>query len=291
MTSLGRAFIAALGAVAVAGSLAFGATSQEASGWSQGHRSRVRLIDGGPARDREGRMAGIEIGLDPGFKTYWRNPGDSGLPPAFDWSGSSNVAAVEVLWPAPARFEDASGVSYGYSGSVVLPVRITARDAREAVGLRLRLDYGVCKEICIPAQAELEMSIRPDGSGAFEPQVAAALARVPTPKPIGTEGELAILGVEPVATGDKPALSVTMRGPPKASLFVEAPDGWFLLARQDGDPAPLPQAEARASRNVLVDILERPRDAKGAIELRFTLASGDRAIETVASLDSARLPR
>ena len=236
-------------------------------------------------------MVGVEIGLDPGFKTYWRNPGESGLPPSFDWSGSNNVAAVEVLWPAPARFEDASGVSYGYSGSIVLPVRVATRDARQAIELRLRLEYGVCKEICIPAQAELGVTIRPDASSAFEASVAAALARVPKPRPLGTEGELAILRVEPIITGAKPALSVTLRGPAKTSLFVEAPEGWFLMARESANSAQHTVAEPLPSRTIHVDILERPRDATGPIELRLTLAAGDQAIETLASLDSARLPR
>ena len=64
------------------------------------------------------RLAAVEIALDRGFKTYWRHPGEAGLPPAFDWSGSANLAAVEVLWPAPRRFQDAGGVSYGYEGGV-----------------------------------------------------------------------------------------------------------------------------------------------------------------------------
>ena len=90
----------------------------------------ARLIAGG--QQGGSWLAGIEITLDPGFKTYWRNPGDSGLPPRFDWSGSENVAGVDVRWPAPERHEDAAGVAYVYGDEVVLPVLRRGRGSGEA---------------------------------------------------------------------------------------------------------------------------------------------------------------
>src|SRR5690349_11425297 len=63
---------------------------------AQGFHSQVRLLSGG--KQGEGWLSGIEIKLDQGFKTYWRNPGESGLPPSFDWSASENVEKVEVQW-------------------------------------------------------------------------------------------------------------------------------------------------------------------------------------------------
>ena len=85
-----------------------GAVAAQASGWDEGFHSRARLVSGGTDQGR--MLAGIEIVLDPGFKTYWRNPGESGLPPRFDWSGQHECAAVELKWPAPHRTEDAAGV-------------------------------------------------------------------------------------------------------------------------------------------------------------------------------------
>src|SRR3954465_8485498 len=93
--------------------LAAAAVAGEASPWIQGHHSRARLVAGGA--DGAARLAAVESVLGRGFNTYWRNPGESGLPQAFDWSASENVAMAEVLWPAPTRFEDAGGVSYGYA--------------------------------------------------------------------------------------------------------------------------------------------------------------------------------
>jgi DsbC/DsbD-like thiol-disulfide interchange protein len=257
-----------------------GAGAQEASPWADGHRSRVRLVAG--SADGESRLAGIEIVLDHGFKTYWRNPGESGLPPVFDWSKSRNVAGVEVLWPVPSRFEDAAGVTYGYQGSVVFPVRVRPLKEHEPVGLALRLDYGVCKDICIPAQAELSLDLPRDTSGAHQLLVKRALARVPTPKPLSAEGDLSVVSVEPKHQGGEAKLLVVVRTPEGASpsLFVEGPENWFLASGRMAAPGAF-----------VVDVLERPRDAKGPVTLRFTLAAGDKAVETTTRLDAERLAR
>jgi DsbC/DsbD-like thiol-disulfide interchange protein len=261
--------------------------AQDASPWIEGHRSRVRLLAGGP----EGaiQLAGVEIGLDPGFKTYWRNPGESGLPPAFDWSRSSNVGTVEVLWPAPSRSEDAGGVSYGYHGQVLFPVRVRPQDPAKPVSLGLKIDYGVCKDICIPAQAELSLALPASPPPSARAAVEAALARVPKPQPLGAEGDLAVVGLMPTASAGTPRLAVKVRAPAGSnpSLFVEAPDNWFLLPA----PQPFQTGPEAATKTFLVDVLERPRDAAGPVDLRFTLVAGDKAIETPMSLDAARLER
>ena len=264
-----------------------GSHAQEASPWSEGHRSRVRLVAGGS----EGpvRLAGVEIALDAGFKTYWRNPGESGLPPAFDWSKSTNVGAVEVLWPAPSRSEDAGGVSYGYHGRVLFPVRVRPRDPTKPINLGLKIDYGVCKDICIPAQAELSLGLPAIASPGARAAMKAALARVPKPQPLNADADLAVLAAEPASFDGKPRLAVKVRAPSDGnpSLFVEAPENWFLLAA----PQPSQISPGAPTKTFLVDVLERPRNAAGPIDLRFTLVAGDKAIETSTSLDAALLER
>ena len=197
-------FPAMLATCIVAGGTAVAAAG--ASPWVEGHRSRVRLVAGAP--DGGERWAGVQIALDPGFKTYWRHPGESGVPPTFDWSRSVNVAAVELLWPAPARFEDDGGVSYGYAGGVVFPLRVRPRDPGESVRLGLRIDYGVCKEICIPASADMSLELPGRGDPPFSGLIREARARVPEPRPLGAPGDLSILAVAPVTDGGKPQIAV-----------------------------------------------------------------------------------
>jgi DsbC/DsbD-like thiol-disulfide interchange protein len=264
------------------------ATAWDVSAWSEGHRSRVRLVAGGT--DGGHPLAGVEIALDPGFKTYWRNPGESGLPPSFDWSKSTNVEAVEVMWPAPARLEDAAGVSYGYLRQVVFPVRVRRREPRKAVTLALTIHYGVCKEICIPAQAELSLTLPKHGAPPAQAVIEQALAWVPRQQPAGASGDLSLVGAEPTMVDGKPSLRVSVRAPTgsRPRLFAEAPDDWFLL------PAAAPIAIGTgpdAEQAFLVEILDRPRDTTGPVELRFTVVTDAKAIETPVRLDAAQLPR
>ena len=119
------------------------AASPGESPWVGETFSKVRLVSGSVAGMSDGQMiAGVQIRLEPGWKTYWRMPGDFGVPPTFDWSGSKNLRSAEVLYPAPHRFTDASGTAIGYEDEVVFPVMVTperlGRAGRAQAQCRLR---------------------------------------------------------------------------------------------------------------------------------------------------------
>ncbi|MBM6578910.1 hypothetical protein ILT44_01850 [Microvirga sp. BT689] len=244
---------------------------------NQGFYSRARLIAGG--EQGEHWLAGIEITLDQGFKTYWRTPGDSGLPPRFDWSGSENVAGAEIRWPAPKRHEDAAGVAYVYGKKAVLPVIVKAKDPAKPIRLVLVLEYGVCKDICIPAHADLTLDLT--GAASERKAIEAALAKVPAPQALGDQADVSVLSIAPLAQ-DKPAFSVTVRAPSgaKPALFAEGPENWFLSTSHPDD-----------SNRFTVTVEEKPKDASGSVPLRLTLVAGDKAIETEVSLDANGTPR
>src|SRR5690348_17144494 len=104
------------------------ACAQDASPWQRDGHSALRLLAG--SRSGTVLLGGVALQLQPGWKTYWRSPGDSGVPPRFDFSKSDNVEAVTVLWPAPLMFDDgAGGHSMGYHDKVVLPLRIVVKNA------------------------------------------------------------------------------------------------------------------------------------------------------------------
>src|SRR5205085_7245804 len=103
--------------------------------------------------------AGVELKLATGWKTYWRYPGDSGVPPRFDFARSENVKSVTVKWPAPQRFSDESGVSIGYKDQVVFPLEVVPQDAAKTTVLRLDLDYAICEKLCMPATAKAELAL------------------------------------------------------------------------------------------------------------------------------------
>lgn len=239
--------------------------------------AEVRLLAG---EVRGGVLeAGIEIRLDPGWKTYWRYPGDSGTPPHLEWDGSRNLApsdAVQVLFPAPQRFSDGGGgFSIGYKGRVLLPVRVALADAAKSTHLNLALDFAVCEALCVPAHVRLALEVPPGGGGPV-PVLAAAQAAVPVPVALGAPGPLGVDSVR-VDTGQTPPMVVvTVRGGPDADLFVEGPDDAWAL--------PLPEREGAAGTfRFPIDGLPANATWHNA-RIRLTLTQGDKAVQAEAVL-------
>src|SRR6476620_775646 len=185
---------AGFAAAVVASSAMLPARAQDSSPWQQDRHSAVRLLAG--SRSGAVLLGGIAIQLQPGWHTYWRSPGDSGVPPRFDFSKSDNVEAVAVLYPAPQKFDDgAGGISRGYTHKVVLPLRITAKDANKPVTLRAEINYAVCEKICIPVDANAELAFASVAS-TEDGNLSEALNSVPKPANIGDPNPLTIRDVK-----------------------------------------------------------------------------------------------
>ena len=216
------------------------ATSSE---WGGHKTGRARLVSGMlPADTVPGGplYAGIHIKLEDGWKTYWRQPGDSGVPPQIDWAGSVNLAEARVLYPVPRRLPEAGMISLGYNREVVLPVAITAQDPTKPVELKLAFAYGVCKDICIPVEARLSLSIAPDAAAGEAGLIGAYLARVPLASGAGRPS-LASFAAE--LTGPAPRLvieAVFPKGSDGADALIEVPGG---------ELAPLPVITERRGRD------------------------------------------
>src|SRR4029078_13028727 len=152
-----------------------------ASPWVELNNARARLVAGPPvAKAAKSHLAGVEIALAEGWKTYWRMPGDAGVPPNFDWSGSTNVGSLQVLYPAPMRMSEPGAETVGYKVSVLFPVEIVPKDPSRPVNVVLVMEFGVCREICIPAEAKFTLTLPATGmTGSPSPARLAALERVP----------------------------------------------------------------------------------------------------------------
>jgi DsbC/DsbD-like thiol-disulfide interchange protein len=252
------------------------AQAADASPWDKGMSSAVRLIAASMVQNGGGEptfRAGIEIRLDAGWKTYWRYPGDSGVPPRFDFAGSENVRAILVKWPAPHRFSDDGGQSIGYKDHVVLPLSIVPRDAKRPVRLRLDLDYAICAKLCVPAQAKAELTLG-GARTAHEHTVLAAEARVPKRSAIGESSPLAISAARR-ETPSRVVVDVRAPGEAKVDLFAEGPTPSWAL--------PLPDAVAGAPAGLkrfsfALDGLPSGAAPDGAV-LTLTAVAGDAAIE------------
>jgi DsbC/DsbD-like thiol-disulfide interchange protein len=257
------------------------ALAADSSAWDRDARAGIRLIAGNPGPDGAMR-AGVEFNLAPGWKTYWRYPGDSGVPPRFDFEHSDNVKSVAVLWPAPHRLNDESGFTIGYKERVVFPLRIEPRDKAKPVVLRLKLDYAVCEKLCVPAEGKAELPLSGTPSQ-FDPSITAAEAAVPKPTALNSGGDFAIRAVhrDPSSKPEKIFVDVALPADAKVDLFAEGPTASWALPL----PMPVSGAPARQQRFVFAaEGLPTGAQAQGA-ELTLTATTGKQAIEVKAKLD------
>jgi len=260
-------------------SLAIEACAQDASPWRRDGHSAVRLLAG--SRSGAVLLGGIAFQLQPGWKTYWRTPGDSGVPPRFDFSRSENIEAVTVLWPAPMKFDDgAGGSSLGYHDQVVLPLRIVAKNTDKPVTLRAAVNYAVCDKLCVPVEADVELAFTSVAS-TEDSALFAALDTVPKPANVGDPNPLTIRDVK---RDGKSAVLVDVVAPPEAgniSLFVEGPTpDWALPV-----PKLLEHSPPGVKRFTFeLDGLPPDTNPEGAA-LKLTLVSGDRSYEFNINLE------
>lgn len=236
-------------------------------------RAQARLLAGSATPDG-GRLAGLWIGLAPGWKTYWRAPGEAGIPPRFDWSGSENLADAAIEWPAPHAFDSFGMTTLGYVGEVVFPLTLRPVDPSRPIAVRLSVEYGVCSDICVPERAELALTIQPGQAPGDAARIAAARAAAPIPAAtVGAEASCALRGggserVFEAAIAMPHALGAT------PVLAVEGPEGvWFsgVDARLGETPS---QVVATAQAYV-----EDPSAWIGRDAMRLTLVGPDSAIE------------
>ena len=259
------------------------ARAQDASDWDVQSHAASRLIAGATIKTGDAAFlrAGVELKLDPGWKTYWRDPGDSGVPPSLDFSGSTNVKSVTVLWPAPERFPDgAGGNSIGYTGRVILPLRVAPENAGKQSSLQLKLGYAVCGTLCVPVESNLKLAL--SGDGAEESTLEKAEVRVPRRVPLGSGQGLAVVAVhrEPGDAHDRVVVDVAAPEGVAVDLFVEGPTpDWSL-------PLPELSGEAGPMRHFSFDLDGLPPDAHAdGATLTFTAVTPDDAIEVSAHLD------
>lgn len=141
--------------------------------------ARLTVLPGWTRADGS-RVAGLQIDLEDGWKTYWRAPGDAGIPPQFDLSDSDNLAVISPQWPTPDVFTQNGMTSVGYESSLILPVILTPQSPGQAIRLQGRLMIGVCKDVCVPAELPMSLDLPADHS-TRDTRISSAMADQPMP--------------------------------------------------------------------------------------------------------------
>ena len=178
--------------------------------------ARLLVASNGVREGASELSAGFEVVLAPGWKTYWRSPGTVGLPPQLDWSGSENVADVELMYPAPQRFEAFGITNAGYEREVVYPLRVKLERPGEPARLLASATILVCEKVCIPEVFDLSVAV-PKGGG-VDRVAAARIAAFAARVPVETEA----IAVRAAGFADG-AFTATLEGPVAMirDVFVE----------------------------------------------------------------------
>jgi DsbC/DsbD-like thiol-disulfide interchange protein len=278
--------LCATSALLVAGT-SFACAGDDASRWDGDARSAVRLIAGAPAAAGSAAAnaplrAGVEVRLKSGWHTYWRYPGDAGVPPRFDFTGSQNVKSVDVFYPAPQPIREQGLIAIGYAGDVVWPLAVVPLDRAKPVTLRLKLEYAICEKLCVPAQGKAELALT-GAPSSRAPALAEAEARVPRKLTLGEGAPLAVKSIRKEAGTARPRIVVDVAAPAGSAvaLFAEGPTSdWSLPVPTPVDGAPT------GLQRFAFDLDGVPPGAKvQGVPITLTAVAGNSAIEVVARLD------
>ena len=263
-----------------------------ASAWQDGEKADVRLISATTAvGELETLRLGLEVALEPGWKTYWRSPGDAGIPPHLVWEGSDNVDTIDFQYPAPVRFDYYGLDTFGYEDRVVYPIEITPAVAGQAVDLTAQVNLLICDDVCIPHTMNVDLTL--PGGPAGPSDHANLLDQFSNLVP----GDGSLTGLNLVSTSlsgpaETPTLQVAfaadepfvapdllVEGPdtvlfhrPEAEFNADGTEVTFLVSAEDafGEPVPVDVT----SEPLVVTLVDGARAMEASITPQFGASGG-----------------
>lgn len=225
--------------------------------------------------ERGTHIAALQIDLAPGWKTYWRSPGEAGIPPRFSWSGSRNLGAADVSWPVPGVFVQNGLRSVGYGDRIILPIEFAPQRPGETISLRGQIDIGVCKDVCIPTTLDISASL-PPRAAVIDPRIRAALANRPmSAAEAGVASRTCV--IEPISDGVRLTARFTMPSLGRAEMaIVEFADKsvWVATAETSRDGPVLTTVTDLVPTQGSSLMVQRS-------DLRFTILAGEAAVDIV----------
>lgn len=236
------------------------------SDWVETEGGAVRLVTTGmPGAD--GKFTGmLDIVLKPGWKTYWRDPGDAGVPPSLDVSRSANIAGAELSFPAPSRHDEGDFTWAGYASPVAFPVIFTAKDPTQPATLDADVFLGICQTICIPVKAEFHLDPAEDAANPDDAEaVKAALAALPSPA--SPEFGATVTG----RSGTSLTIAAKVPGDPSTADIFLASDGTFSFGT--------PKRSVKNGRVEFSVEIDGPDAMPAGTAIFYTLVSGAAATD------------
>jgi DsbC/DsbD-like thiol-disulfide interchange protein len=244
-----------------------------ATDWIEEEGARIRLIAAEPALGDTEIRAALQIELKDGWKTYWRDPGDAGVPPQISVTGE-NISGFELSYPAPDRFDDGKSVWAGYKHMVAFPLVLKVSADHAQYALEAKSFLGICQDICVPVQSEFSLEV-PQAKASTEDQalVASFFDALPAP----ATPEFGMVKLERAGEG----VQIEMNAPADAGaveLFLAA-DGYMF-----GPPKAV--SDAGTARRLASKIIFAPKQT-GAAEVFYTIKSAKGAVSGTAALPAS----
>ena len=262
----------------VGGFLNIPTASALTSPWVEAYGGKFRLVSTGETTPDGAKLAGLEFDLEPGWKTYWRYPGEAGIPPKLDFSGSTGLRDLEVLYPAPKRFHDGYSDSIVYNDHVILPIKIWPESDRAVVNLDLSLFVGFCEQVCVPVDGSVQLVIPAAAirNRAVIEAVELAMNDLPTKADVAS---LFVESLTPVVHSEHPYADVVVSAQDQIKsidLFAEGPGTQYI---------PVPKLVAINGGKATFR-LDLGRLQEGPAQIRLTIVNGDTAIEREITIDA-----
>ncbi len=218
-------------------------------------------------------MAALRIRLKPGWKTYWRAPGDAGIPPQFDWSGSKNIKSVEMMWPRPEVATLGGMRSIVYHNEVIIPLEFTPEAVEKPIEMKAQVTLGVCRDICVPISLQFNVDLSPDETSP-DPEIRQALAAQPETAQKAGVGAVTCQ-IEPIKDGLRVTATIDIPSTGgEETAVLEAPDQSIWVG----------QAETVRKGGTLIARAEMVPPSNAPFELdsakvRITVLGSDRAVD------------
>ncbi|MBY4609873.1 cytochrome C biogenesis protein [Rhizobium sp. 9T] len=271
-----RLFMAAISLVAAFAP--FCSAQAEMSAWAEAEGGRMRLVALAP--DAGGKIrAGLQIEPKAGWITYWREPGSSGIPPHVTIAPKSGVALDAIGYPVPKHFFKGGIEDIAYDAPVTLPLSLTA-SGKGPVAIDATVFIGICKDICIPFQANLAVKLGPAKQSQPEEEAILAAADAALPKPPSADFKVAAHAM----SSDRKALSLTLTLPGGGSggapdIIVTGPSGYAFTKQVGGK-----RDGAAFKTDIAIGKLPKDYDLSGK-RWSVLVIDGDKAMETTLAFD------
>lgn len=270
-TTTRRLFIAA--SLLAATVVAPVAARAETTDWATNEGGRMRIVALAP--DARGTVRGaLQIEPKAGWITYWREPGDAGIPPHISFSETSGVSLKKMSYPVPRRFDNGEVRDIGYDMAVSFPFELTVKDLNQTSAITASAFIGICRNICIPFQADFNLSLKADAGTSFAEAMIINEAEAKLPQAPSSDFSVTHYAVSSDGDTLRLRLQLPKDAPKRPHVIVTGPEGHVLFSDGQGE-----REDDSYSLEIPVGKLPKDYHMKGK-RWGILVLAGKRAMET-----------